>query len=208
MGEFEIERALAGDRLRRRDLRRPRTDGGAQGFHFLAGHRFIVDQPGRTRIFAVRQRQRRLRRGQARARFGEGGEERPLVDGEQKLPALDDIAVADMHADQLAGDARAYLDRLAGLEPARIVVPFDNVARQRLGDGDGRRRRRIGARRAAAEQLVGRISDKAEQDQRGQALAPRRQRPPERGVLNRRLAGERNRFLVFGKGMKHGASLQ
>ena len=68
--------------------------------------------------------------------------ERPLVDGEQQIALLDDLPVLEMHAVEIAGDARAHLDRIDRGEAADIFVEIGQRALDRLGDGDRRRRRR------------------------------------------------------------------
>ena len=82
--------------------------------------------------------------------------ERPLVDGEQHIALLDVLAVLEMHLVEIAGHARAYLDRIDRDEAADIFVLVDDGARNRLGD----------RHRAAAAQLA--------------ASAPRRNRQAQR----------------------------
>ena len=63
-----------------------------------------------------------LRLRQIGARLIERVLERPLVDGEQQVALLDDLAILEMHAVEIAGDARAHLDRIDGDEAADIFV--------------------------------------------------------------------------------------
>ena len=68
--------------------------------------------------------------------------ERPLVDGEQQIALLDDLPVLEVDAVEIAGDAGANLDRIDRGKAADIFVVIREHALDRLGDGDGRRRRR------------------------------------------------------------------
>ncbi len=68
--------------------------------------------------------------------------ERPLVDGEQEIALLDDLPVLEMHAIEIAGDARAHFHRIDGGEAADIFVEIGHRALDRLGNADRRRRRR------------------------------------------------------------------
>ena len=58
--------------------------------------------------------------------------ERPRIDDEQQVALLDGLAVLEVHLGEIARDARAHLDRLDGVEAARVLVPLDDLARQRL----------------------------------------------------------------------------
>ena len=81
------------------------------------------------------------------ARLVERVLERPLVDGEQQIALLDHLAVAEMHLVEIAGDARANLDRVHRDEAADIFVLIDDAALDRLRD---RHRRAAAAPRPAA----------------------------------------------------------
>ena len=86
-----------------------------------------------------------LRRRQIGARLGDRVLERPLVDGEQQIAFLDHLPVLEMHAVEIAGDARAYLHRIDGDEAADIFVEIGDGALDGRCDGHRRRRRRRGA---------------------------------------------------------------
>ncbi len=94
-----------------------------------------------------------LRLRQIGARLIERVLERPLVDGEQQIALLDDLAVLEMHLVEIAGDARAHFDRIDRDEAADIFVLVDDGALDRLGDGDRRRRRRAALLLAARRSL-------------------------------------------------------
>ncbi len=72
----------------------------------------------------------------------EGGLERPLVDGEQKIALLHHLAVGEIHPIEIAGHARADFHRVDRNEAADILVLIDDDAPDRMGDRHGRRRRR------------------------------------------------------------------
>ena len=76
------------------------------------------------------------------ARLVERVLERPLVDGEQQIALLDDLPVLEMHAVEIARNARAHFHRIDRGEAADIFVEIGDRALDRLGDGDRRRRRR------------------------------------------------------------------
>jgi hypothetical protein len=98
--------------------------GGGQPVDVALRHGFRLEQsPGAAEI-GLRQRQVALRARDAGPRLGQRGGERPRIDGEEQLALLDDLAVGEVDADDLAGDARAHLDAAAGLEPADIIVPL------------------------------------------------------------------------------------
>ena len=61
------------------------------------------------------------------ARLIDGVLERPLVDGEQQVALLDDLTVGEMHLLEIAGHARADLDRVDRNEAADIFVLVDDV---------------------------------------------------------------------------------
>ena len=67
--------------------------------------------------------------------------EGPRIDDKQQIALLDDLPVLEAHLVEVARNARAHLDGLDGVEPARVFVPFDDVALRRLGHADDRRPR-------------------------------------------------------------------
>ena len=67
--------------------------------------------------------------------------ERPLVDREQQVALLDQLAVLEVHAVEIAGHARAHFDQADRGEAADIFVEIENGALGRLGDRHRRRRR-------------------------------------------------------------------
>jgi hypothetical protein len=75
------------------------------------------------------------------------------IEREQQLAALDVVAVPEVDRLDIAADAGANVDLLGRLEAAGEVVPVDDPLLQRVGDGDGGRRRRAGglALRAAIQ---------------------------------------------------------
>ena len=83
-----------------------------------------------------------LRLRQIGARLVERVLERPLVDGEQQIALLDDLAVLEMQLVEIAGHARAHLDRIDRDEAADIFVLIDDGALDRLRYGHRRRWRR------------------------------------------------------------------
>jgi hypothetical protein len=90
-----------------------------------------------------------LRRGARRLRLGLGQSRaiRAWINLEQELVPADLAAFLKPDAGNHAGDARAHLHIVDGLEPAHIVVPVDNLPLQRIGGRDDsflRRRRRRG----------------------------------------------------------------
>ena len=85
----------------------------------------------------------RARQREIGARLVERVLERPLVDGEQQVALLDDLAVVEMHAFEIAGHAGAHLDAIDRDEAADIFVLVDDVALHRLRHRHGRRRRRL-----------------------------------------------------------------
>ncbi len=67
--------------------------------------------------------------------------ERPLVDGEQEVALLHDLAVGEVDLVEIARYARAHLDHVDRDEAADIFVLIDDGALDRLGDRHlGRRR--------------------------------------------------------------------
>ena len=65
----------------------------------------------------------------------------PLVDGEQQVADIDDLAVAEVQLVDEARDARADLDRGDGFEAAGKFVPLSDPLGQRVGDGNRHGRR-------------------------------------------------------------------
>ena len=99
-----------------------------------------------------------LRLGELELRFvlGQlrlGGLERelegPRLDDEEKIALLDQLAVGEIDGFEIAAHPRAHLDRFPRLELAGEIAPLLHLLDQRLGHGDGRRRRRCRFRRAA-----------------------------------------------------------
>ena len=66
------------------------------------------------------------------ARLRERVLERPLVDGEQQIALLDDLAVLEMHAFEIAGNPRAHFDQVHSDKAADIFVEVGNGALDRL----------------------------------------------------------------------------
>jgi hypothetical protein len=81
---------------------------------------------------------RDLQRG---VRLVQCGDERPLVDDEKQVALFDQCAVGEVNLLQIAADTRAHRDLVDSLEAADELVVVDDVANDRLGNGDGRRRR-------------------------------------------------------------------
>jgi hypothetical protein len=152
LGELDIERTGANTGLCRRDRGTRRTDPGLEPLDIALRHRLDGDQPLGAAEIRFGERLLALRAGEAGARLGECRGERPRVEGEEQLALLDDRAVGEVDAGDLPRDARTHLDAAARLEPADIIVPFVHLADQRLGDGDGGRRRRGNRRRLAVEE--------------------------------------------------------
>ena len=108
----------------------------------LVGDGLVAHQLLAAREIGFGEGEIRFRLRQIGARLIERVLERPLVDGEQQIALLDDLPVLEMHAVEIAGDARAHLDRIDRGEAADIFVEIGDRALDRLGDGDRRRRRR------------------------------------------------------------------
>ena len=70
-----------------------------------------------------------------------GGLERPAVDGEQLVAGVHHLPVAEVDRIEIAGDARAHLDRIDGDEAADVLLLVRHRFTLRLSDGDFRRRR-------------------------------------------------------------------
>ena len=71
---------------------------------------------------------------------------RPLVDGEQRIADVDDLAVLEMQLVDEARDAGAHLDRGDRLEATGELVPLGDPLGDRRGDAD-----RHGGRTALGE---------------------------------------------------------
>ena len=142
LGEFEIELGLAHHRLVRCD----RGLGIAGRLRALLEN-LLADRPVTQQLLAARQiglgeHHIGLRQLQIRARLIKGVLERAFVDGEQEIALLHDLAVLEMHLVEVAGHARAHLDRIDRDEPADIFVLVDDGALDGLGDRHRRRWRR------------------------------------------------------------------
>ena len=102
-----------------------------------------IDSP---RVVLLRQREAGLRQRE----FGLGASQRrfvgPGIDQEQQIALLDHRAVLEVDRLEVAAHARPHLDRVDRVEARGILVPFRDLARDRLDDGHlwrlGRRRRR------------------------------------------------------------------
>ena len=139
LGELEIELGLAHRRL----------DRGHGGFgvalglgallEHLLGNRPIAHELLAARQIAFRVGEIRLGGDEIGARLIERVLEWPLVDGEQEIALLDDLAVGEMHAVEIAGDPSAHFDRVDGDEAADIVVVIHDGALGRLRDRHGGR---------------------------------------------------------------------
>ena len=140
-GEFEVERGLANRRL----LRGDRGFGDALGLGALVegllGDGLVAHELRGAREIGLGKGEVGPRLRQVGLGLVERGLERALVDREQEVALLDDLAVGEMDAVEIAGHARAHLDRVDGDEAADILVIVDDVAFDRRRDRDGRRRR-------------------------------------------------------------------
>ena len=59
--------------------------------------------------------------------------ERTRIDLEQEIAGLDLLAVGEVHLVEVAADAGPHLDRLDGIEAAGVLVPLDDLLRERAG---------------------------------------------------------------------------
>ena len=123
LGEFEIELGLAHQRL----VRRHRGLGIAERLRPLLED-LLADGPVAQELPAARQvglREYHIgsSRLQIRARLVERVLERPLVDGEQQVALLHDLAVLEMHLVEIAGHPRAHLDRHRPRRSGRHIRP-------------------------------------------------------------------------------------
>ena len=78
-------------RLRRGERGLRRAHLGGQPVDVALRHGFRLQQPAGAAEIGFGQRQVALRRGDAGARFGQRGGERPRVDGEEQLALADDL---------------------------------------------------------------------------------------------------------------------
>ena len=143
-GEFDVERRLTHGRL-------VVVHGGlrvAEGLRALledlVGDGLVVHQLLAARVVGLGEGEIGFGLRQIGARLIERVLERPLVDGEQQIALLDDLPVLEMHAVEIAGDARAHLHRIDCGKAADIFVVIGDGSFDRLGDGDRRRRRCAG----------------------------------------------------------------
>ena len=117
----------------------------------FARHRLDVDQLLAARCIG----RSKLSAGNCarQLRFGlrQLGAIRARVDHEQQVAFVHLAAFGEIHALDVARDARPHFDGLDGFEPAGEFVPLGDVALERGGHGNlGRRRLRCGCRFAAA----------------------------------------------------------
>ncbi len=128
--------------------------GRALGLHALLvdllGDGLLADQALRAVEIGHREVERGLGARQIGARLLERGLERPLVDGEQQIALLHQLAVLEMDGLEIAGNARAHFDGIDRDEAADIFVLVGDRALHRLGHGDRRRGRRGGLLRGLA----------------------------------------------------------
>ncbi len=109
----------------------------------------------RVRAVQVGRRKICLRFGAREIGLGliECGTKRPLVEREQEIARLHELAVGEVHLLEITGDARTNLDCIHGDEAAYVFVAIDELLANRIGDGHLRRRRcRRRALAAAGEQ--------------------------------------------------------
>ena len=128
--------AAVGVRLPRREIGRGAAHIGLLGLIFL-----FADRLGGKQLVGARQLgsgvdQRGICLGRLGLRLGQRGGIGARIDDEERLTGADALPVAEQHAIDRAGNARAHLHVLDRLEPADIFVPVDHVALQRDGDGD------------------------------------------------------------------------
>ena len=142
LGELEIEFGLAHHRLVRGD-----RSLGITGRLRTLLENLLADRPVAHQLLAARQvglgeEHIGFSQFQICARLVKRILERALVDGEQQIALLDDLAVLEMHLVEVAGDARAHLDRIDRDEAPDILVLVDDGALDGLGDRHLRRWRR------------------------------------------------------------------
>lgn len=153
LGEFEIEFVglYRGFRRLQRGIRR------ALGLHALVIKRLrdglLRDQRLRAREIGIREIGLRLRAGEIGTRLIECGLERALVEREEQVTRLHELAVGEVHLVEIAGYARADFDRIDRHEAANIFVAVDDLALDRGCNRHLRRgRRRWRALSAGGEQ--------------------------------------------------------
>ena len=144
LGEFQVELGLAHRRLVGGDRRLGIAIGLRPLLEDLLGDRLVVDELLGAVEIGLGEDDIGLGLRQHGARLVERVLERPLVDGEQQVALVHQLAVLEMHAVEIAGDARAHLHGVHGDEAADIFVIVGDRLLHRLGHGHGRRRRRGG----------------------------------------------------------------
>ncbi len=88
--------------------------------------------------------------------------ERPLVDREQKIAGLHDLAVLEMHLFEIARDVGAQLDQVDREEAADIFVHVDDLALHGLRHCDLRPRRSLRAAVAATREREEKNNDRGD----------------------------------------------
>ena len=139
--EADIELTRAKEGGRGRDVGIGRTKGSLALLHFLDARRALRRQGARAREFGPGVDRLRLGSNKLRPGLVELCTRRTCVDREEQLPAANILPVPEVGTDQIAGDARLYVDILGGFEPADEIVPVYDLAGQRGGNRDFGRRR-------------------------------------------------------------------
>ena len=106
---------------------------------------------------------------------GERGLGRARIEREEELALAHGLAVAEMHALQVAADAGAHLDALRRLEAAGEIVPVDDGFLERDGHRNrwsGRRLTGVGSISASGHAKSGRCEDRSHKEYT-HALSPR-----------------------------------
>ena len=142
-GELQVELGLPHRRLVGLHRRLGVALGLRALLEHLLGDGLVAQQLLAARMVGLGEDEVRARQREIGARLVERVLERPLVDGEQEVALLDDLAVVEMHAVEIAGHAGAHLDAIDRNESADIFVVVDDVALHRLRHRHGRRRRRL-----------------------------------------------------------------
>ena len=127
LGELEVELGLPHRRLLRRDRRLGDALGLRALVEGLLGDGLVAHELLAAREIGLGEGEVGSRLRQIGARLVERVLERPLVDGEQQVALLDHLPVLEMHLVEIAGDARAHLDRIDRDEAADIFVLVDHV---------------------------------------------------------------------------------
>ena len=138
VGPFEVElgRFLAG--FRRLELGAGHGEVRLARVELLVGDRLGLDQRGAALDLQLGQVDLRLGAGDLGLCAFDGDLERPLVDGEQRVTGLDDLAVTEVQLVDEARDAGAYFDRGQRFETTGEFVPLRDALGDRLGDTDRR----------------------------------------------------------------------